>query len=240
MMPKVAEEKRAMSSERNAREKRIQMGFDVDRGLSLLRFGFGMALLEAWVSLLYSSKVLLLPPADFLPLSIVHLFSTLAVAATSLVLALVSPRVSPLSYHRRALYVLGCVGSLATLGIVLASTGVLASPWIVAGVILTALSGTCLSIAWIENFITQGARGALICYVVAVIGGSVLSLLIALLPLSAGIVCAVLLPVLAVICLRPRNLSSAKEQTAFAPPAARDLWGGGGSLRLRALPLLDC
>jgi DNA-binding CsgD family transcriptional regulator len=193
-----------------------------------LPFFLGMAFLEAWVSLLYSSTVLLLPPANLIPLSITHLFSTIAVAATSLVIALIATRVSPLSHHRRILYTLGCVGALATTGIACASAGILAPEWVMVCVFLTALSGSFLALAWVENLVTQGVRGAIVCFALAAIMGSFLSLLIALLPQGIGIACTVLLPLLAIASLRPFDsplLTTPWENHRESPPRALSLLG---------------
>jgi DNA-binding CsgD family transcriptional regulator len=165
----------------------------------------GMSFLMAWTQILYSSKILLLPPAQVLPLSITHLFSTIGVVATNLVLILLATRLTPIIRRRGLLYALGCVGAVATAGISLVSSGAVDAHWIILCVILTASAGCLLPLAWTEVYATQGIRGALVAYILSIIGGGVLCALAALLPQNMAILFVALLPLLAVVSLRPLN-----------------------------------
>jgi DNA-binding CsgD family transcriptional regulator len=168
-----------------------------------LRYFLGMAFLEAWTQVLYSSKIMLLPPAQMVPLSITHLFSTFAVVLASLLMMLGATRLSPLLHRRKLLYGLAALGASATVGVSLVSIGALGAYWIFACVSLTALSGSIIGLAWVEALATLGVRGALIAYGLSVAGGGLLSFLLTFLPQLAAIPLAALLPLLGVLTLRP-------------------------------------
>lgn len=163
----------------------------------------GFAFLEAWAQLLYSSNVLLVTPGELLPLSITHLFSSLAVAACGLLLALFATRITPLSKKRDALYLCGIVGAIATAGVALVSAGILPSWWIVICVMITGATGCWISLVWFELFATQGIRGALVCLAAGMLLGAIIYAIISVLPMTAGIALTIALPLLATFTARP-------------------------------------
>jgi DNA-binding CsgD family transcriptional regulator len=166
---------------------------------------FGLAFLEASTQLLYSSNVMLLPPAKMLPLSITHLFSTIAVVLVSVVLLASSARLTPLINHRGLLWTLALVGSLGTAGVSVVSLGILAPWWIFICVTCTAFSCFALTLAWVELLATQGVRGALVAYALAVALGWLLSFVLAMLPQTLAIPLVVALPLCSVLSLRPHK-----------------------------------
>jgi len=190
-----------------------------------LPFFLGLTFLFTWTQLLYSSKVLLLPPGNLLPLSITHLFSTFAAIALNVVIVLVSRRVTPLQLRREALHFFGILGAVATCGIPFVSAGIIGNTWMFACVFLTATSGTWLAIAWYEQFAAQGVRGALLCYAACTVLSAPLSLLISLLPQSVGVVFTVLLPILATFSLRtfPNPVLSATADAVASRPTFKTL-----------------
>jgi DNA-binding CsgD family transcriptional regulator len=168
---------------------------------------FGLAFLEASTQLLYSSNIMLLPPAEMLPLSITHLFSTIAVILVSIALLVSSTRLTPLASHRGLLWALALVGSLGTAGVSVVSLGMLAPQWVFVCITCTAFSCFALTLAWVELFATQGVRGALVAYALAVVLGWLLSLVLTLLPQALAIPLVVALPLCSVLSLHPHKSS---------------------------------
>ncbi|MDR2379843.1 MAG: hypothetical protein LBE08_01480 [Bifidobacteriaceae bacterium] len=217
----------------------------------LVPYFLGMTLLEAGSVLLYSSNVLLLPPANLINLPVTHLFSTVANVVTGLCIALAAWRrteTAPLFRQRWPLYALGATGAGAALGVACASDGILPPESAAACMALTAISGTCLCVALMEGLlrwgvqptpvagsvaaptlVTQAVRSALACYAAAMVGGSVLALLVGVLPGAVGRALTIMLPLLAVAAWRPRQspvnqlVSADRPSERQGPPDGRAL-----------------
>ncbi|MDR1015436.1 MAG: helix-turn-helix transcriptional regulator [Coriobacteriales bacterium] len=170
-----------------------------------LRCFLGLAFLEAQTQLLYASNVLLVSSVEMLPLSITHLFSTVAVVLAGVVILAFSTRLTPLASRRKLLWALAVAGSLGTVGVSVVSLGVLAPWWMVVCVACTAFSGFVLTLAWVELFATQGVRGALVAYALAVALGWLLGLVLTLLPQALAIPLVAVLPLCSVLSLRPHE-----------------------------------
>ncbi len=168
-----------------------------------LRLFLGYSFLSAWNILLYSSGVLLVNTTNLLPLSWIHLTSSAAVVIGAALIALAAVRLTPLSHKRELLYLIAAIAALATAGIVMVSAGVLGANWMHLCVALTASTGVVLQIAWLEHIATQGIKGTLACLGITTIIGTILQLLITFAPQGAGILITCLLPVLALLTLRP-------------------------------------
>ncbi|MDR3053405.1 MAG: helix-turn-helix transcriptional regulator [Coriobacteriales bacterium] len=168
-----------------------------------LRWFLGYAFVSAWTLVLYSSGVLIIDSNNLLPLSLIHLSSSGAVIITSALIAVLATQLTPLCRRRELLYLIATLGALATAGVVFVSSGVLGADWMFVFVALTAFSGVWLQIAWFELMATQGIRGTLFCLGVTAVVGTLLFLIITLIPQELGIVFGCLLPVLSLVSLRP-------------------------------------
>jgi len=175
--------------------------------LHVIRHYLGFSVLMAWISLLYSSKVLLLLPGSLPPLANAHLFSTSAVLVTAGILAVLSTRLSPLQHRRELLYLVSIAGALGTAGIPFVSAGLIAGWWSFVCVGVAGVCSTVISVAWMERFAVQQPRPAFICFVAANLIGSGLHLVLTLLPQTVSIVCVVLLPVVSAFSLWPAPLA---------------------------------
>jgi DNA-binding CsgD family transcriptional regulator len=168
-----------------------------------LRWFLGYAFLSAWTMVLYSSGVLIIDSNNLLPLPLVHLSSSGSMIVTSALIVVLATRLTPLSHRRELLYLIAALGALATAGVVFVSSGALGANWMFVFVGLTAFSGAWLQVSWLEFLATQGIRGTLFCLGITAFLGTLLFLVITLIPQELGIVFSCLLPILGLASLRP-------------------------------------
>jgi DNA-binding CsgD family transcriptional regulator len=159
--------------------------------------------MAAWYVLLYSDSFLLLPPRALVSLEIAHLFSTFTNVALGLLLVVLATRLTPLLQRRESLYIAGILGALATAAIPMTSAGLLPDFVFILCMVGGATAGLWLAIAWYEMLSTAGVQGTLLYLIIGTVLGLVLSGLISWLPVYPAICATVLLPLAAVICLRP-------------------------------------
>lgn len=187
----------------------------------------GLACASAWSALLYTDSVLLLPPRDLMPLEIVHLFSTFTNIVFALVLVALATRFTPLVQRREALYAVGVLGSLATIGIPMASAGLFPGYLFPVSMVISTMAGAWITICWYETLSGSGVQRALMYLMISSVLGLALAALISSFPVYVALSVAVPLPVAAVFCLRPissRALVSYPEPDTR--PAAKELITG--------------
>jgi DNA-binding CsgD family transcriptional regulator len=172
----------------------------------------GLSMLIAWVQLLFSSNIFIVTPTQLPPSSLVHLSSSSATVIASLLIALLAPRLAPLSHRRELLSIIGVLMVAGTAGVVASNAGFTNPYLIFACFALCSFGGAWIQLGYLEQFATQGIRGALICYGINSVLGAILCFLITLLPHDVAIIVTIVLPYLAAICLRP-----VKSEKLFNP-----------------------
>lgn len=163
----------------------------------------GFSFVIAWNQLLYASNILLLPPGNIPSLSIAHIFATLSIVIVCFGAAFASSRLTPLFCKREILHLVGFLGALASCGMSVTSAGFMDESAFIYCIAVTAGSGAWLTIAWYEQFSSQQLSGAFACYATCTILGLIIAAIVYILPKNMGIVCTVLMPVLATFSLRP-------------------------------------
>lgn len=177
----------------------------------LVTFFVGYALIDAWAQTVYAVGMVEAVPSE-------QWIKYAAGVIPGIVIVLLALKVPSLvrRRYREVLYLFGLLASVGTMGLVFIGNGIAPAGWTLAAEALVGMTRTFLTICWLEKFCDLEPRDLLPAFGLAIVAGALAKLVLFAVPMDAGQVLLVLLPLVSTVFLQRRSGANAYERALVA------------------------